>query len=77
MKVVEIFKILANPMKVMSDFGLRHEDSRHVEMYERFLSMRENCEKYAYVIASLAIQYGMSESTIKRIIRRLSEEVNI
>jgi DNA-binding MarR family transcriptional regulator len=77
MKVVEIFKILKNPLKVMSDFDLKHEDGKHVEMYERFLSMKENCEKYAYIIASLASQYGISESTVKRIIKRLSQEVMV
>lgn len=76
MKVVELVKISTEALKLMSDAGIRTEDYAHVSMYEEYLEMRARREKFRYIIAHLAERYHLSESTVKRIIRRLSGEVN-
>lgn len=60
---------------MMSKYGIKTEDWKHVEMFEEYLDMRRNCEKFRYIMAHLAEKYRMSESSIKRIIKRLSGEV--
>lgn len=62
---------------MMSNCGIRTSDWKHIEMFEEYLNMRGNCEKFRYIMAHLAEKYRMSESSIKRIIKRLSEEVII
>jgi len=48
-----------------------------VEMFEEYLHMRSKREKFRYIMAHLAEKYRMSESSIKRIVKRLSSEVNL
>ena len=64
-------------LKMMSESGIKTEDWQHVKMYEEYLTMRGNCEKFRYIIAHLAEKYHMSESSIKRVVKRLSREVNM
>lgn len=61
----------------MSKYGIRQEDYRFIDMYEEYVNMRKDGEKYAYIVAVLSEKYGISESSVKRLIRRLSYEVKI
>lgn len=74
MKAIEILRIGLEMLKVMSDFGLRTGDYKHVEMYEEYIEMRRRGEKVDYILAHLSSKYKMSESTIKRVMKRLSKE---
>ena len=62
-------------MKMMSECGIKSDDWKHVKMYDEYTSMRLNKEKFRYIMAYLAEKYRMSESTVKRIVKRLSREV--
>lgn len=77
MKVVELVKISSEAMKVMSDSGIRTEDWRFVRMYEEYVEMRQRREKFRYIIACLSERYGISESTVKRVVGRMSREVKV
>ena len=75
MKVIDLIKISKSTLKMMSDCGIKTGDWQHVKMYEEYLSMRMNREKFRYIMAHLAEKYSMSESSVKRTIKRLSREV--
>ena len=75
MKIVELVKISKESLKMMSDFGIKTGDWKHVGMYEEYLDMRNRCEKFRYIMAYLAEKYRLSESSVKRIVKRLSSEV--
>ena len=75
MKLVELVKISTETLKMMSNFGIKMGDWQHVTMYEEYLVMRLNREKFRYIMAFLAEKYKLSESSVKRIIKRLSHEV--
>ena len=75
MKVVELVKISKKALEMMSNCGIRTEDWKHLKMYEEYTDMRKNCEKFRYIMAHLSEKYKISESTVKRIVKRLSEEV--
>jgi hypothetical protein len=77
MKVAELVKISMEALKMMSNSGIKIEDWQHIEMYEEYMDMRKNCEKFRYIIAYLAEKYKTSESTIKRVVKRLSREVTM
>ena len=74
MKAIEILRIGFEMLKMMSEFGLRTGDWRHVGMYEEYVDMRRRGEKVDYILAQLSSKYSMSESTIKRVVKRLSGE---
>ena len=75
MKVAELVKISKEAMKMMSHSGIKTDDWQHMEMYEEYLTMRQNRDKFRYIIAFLSEKYNMSESSVKRIVKRLSGEV--
>ncbi len=75
MKAVEFLKLGSELLKLMSNFGLRCDDYKHIEMYDEYIRMKNEGEKTDYILAVLSSRYGLSESTIKRIVRRFSKEV--
>ena len=75
MKIAELMKISMEMLKMMSKCGIKTDDWQHIEMFEEYKLMREKCEKFRYIMAHLAEKYRMSESTVKRIIKRLSGDV--
>jgi Mor family transcriptional regulator len=75
MKVVDLVKISKEALKMMSNSGIKTEDWRHIEMYEEYEDMRKNCEKFRYIMAYLSEKYRLSESSVRRIIKRLSADV--
>ena len=75
MKGIELMKISKDVLKMVSKSDLKVKDWQHLEMYEEYCLMRTASEKFRYVIAHLAEKYRISESTVKRVIRRFSKEV--
>ena len=75
MKVAELLKINQSAMESLSKCDIRKGDFRFVSLYEEFVHLREKGEKYWYVVRHLAERYKMSESSVKRLVKRLSREV--
>lgn len=75
MKVAELVKISSWAMEVMSKHDIKLSDWRHLKMYEEYCVLRESREKFRYIITMLAEKYAMSESTVKRVVKRLAGEV--
>lgn len=64
-------------MEMMSKHDIKLNDWRYVKMYEEYTKMRCNRDKFRYIIAHLAEKYHVSESSVKRTIKRLSGEVKV
>ena len=77
MKVIELVKINRKPMELMSKCDIKQSDYQYIELFDEYKRLRDNKEKYWYIIASLAERYQISESSVKRLIKRLSREVNL
>lgn len=75
MKVIEYLKIGREFLKLMSILDLRRDDYQHIELYEDYMKMRYDGDKVDYILRVLSDRYGLSESTVKRIVRRFSQEV--
>lgn len=75
MEVVEFLKMSRELLNKMSKFDLKRDDYKHIEMFEEYARMRCRGEKVDYILRVLSEEYGMSESTIKRVVKRLSGEV--
>ena len=75
MKVIDYLKIGREFLKKMSNIDLRRDDYLHIELYEEYMRMRYDGDKVDYILRVLADRYRLSESTVKRIVRRFSQEV--
>jgi hypothetical protein len=74
---IDIVKLFADAMKTLSKVGIRIGDWEHVKMYQEYKEMQDQGEKGDYIVAVLTERYGISESTLRRIIRRLRRGVKI
>lgn len=76
MKAVEFLQIGKEILRLMSCCDLRRDDYKYIGMYEEYTRLRENNEKVDYILKILSDKHNISESTVKRVIRRLSREVS-
>ena len=70
-----LLKINLNQVKTMSKCGLSVDDVRYVPMYEEYLSLRREGVSKERIYQYLGNRYFVSESTVKRVIKRLSRRV--
>lgn len=71
MKLFEVVSLNREFLQRLNENGVRTEDYRYVEMYSEYERMIAAGEKYEYILAVLADRYGVSKSSIYRIVSRL------
>ena len=61
----------------MSKCGLSVDDAKYVPMYEEYLSLRRDGVPKERIYQHFRTKYHVSESTAKRVIKRLSQRVKL
>lgn len=77
MKKYEMLKASASVCKVLADNGISPTDYKFVSMVEEYNRMKDEGHKYAYIVFYLSQQYGIGETTVYRVIKRLCEDINL
>ena len=72
-----LLKLNINQVELMSKCDLSMDDVRYVPMYEEYLQLLKDGAKKKQTIVYLAERYFLSESTVKRAIKRLSQRVTV
>lgn len=67
-----LLKLNLCQVKTMSKFGLSVDDARHIPMYEEYLSLRRDGVPKERIYQHFKSKYNVSESTAKRVVKRLS-----
>lgn len=75
MTAFELLYFLQDAMKCLSECDIKMDDYRHIAMYLEFNEMVKNRDKKEYIKTLLARKYGMSESSVIRVIRRFDRQV--
>lgn len=75
MKGAKLLQISAEILKLMSICDLRVTDYKYLELYSEYVKACENQEKRTATILYLSEKYRLSESSVKRIIRRFDKEI--
>lgn len=68
-----LLKLNLYQVEAMSKFGLSVDDARHVPMYEEYLSLRRDGVPKERIWQHFRGKYHVSESTAKRVVKRLSQ----
>ena len=76
MKVGKFAKTIGDLLKMMSDFDLRTSDWKYIDLYSEFVKNKQNHIKYNTNIFILSEKYNISESSVKRLIRRFEREMD-
>ena len=70
-----LMKLNLNQFEIMSKYDLSVDDARHIPMYEEYLSLRRSGVPKERIYQHFKSKYHVSESTVKRVVRRLSQRV--
>lgn len=70
MIVADFVKISSETMKLLSKFGIKTDDFKHIGLFSDYEKMVAEGSKISYVVASLADKYSISEASVYRILRR-------
>lgn len=68
-----LLKLNLCQVKTMSKFGLSVDDAGHIPMYEEYLSLRRDGVPKERIWQHFRGKYHVSESTAKRVVKRLSQ----
>lgn len=77
LSVYALLKLNLNQFEIMSKFGLSVDDAKYVPMYEEYVSLRRDGVPKERIYQHFRTKYHVSESTAKRVIRRLSQRVTL
>ena len=72
-----LLKLNLNQVKLMSKCGLSIDDVRYLEMFEEYLLLRREGTKKKQTMEYLAQKYIVGFSTVKRVVKRFSQMVNM
>ena len=70
-----LLKINLSQFKMMSKCDLSVDDARYVPMYEEYLSLLGEGVPKERIYQYCEKKYHVSESTVKRVVKRLSQRV--
>lgn len=77
LSVYALLKLNLNQFEIMSKFDLSVDDAKYVPMYEEYLYLRRDGVPKERIYQHFRTKYHVSESTAKRVIRRLSQRVTL
>lgn len=72
-----LLKLNLYQVEIMSKCGLSVDDVRHIPMYEEYLMLRRDGVPKERIYQYFRTKYHVSESTAKRVIKRLSVQVSL
>lgn len=75
MLAIDLVRFCRDFLKRLSECEIRLEDYRLVDMYDDYMLMADSGHKKEYIIAVLCERYHVSESTLRRALKRLGEPV--
>lgn len=73
----ELLKACSSVCETMTKNGMSAADVRYIDMMADYISMTQEGQKVSWVVFYLAGQYGVSEPTVYRIVKRLSEKCEL
>lgn len=68
-----LLKINLCQVNIMSKCGLSVDDARYIPMYEEYLSLLRDGVPKERIYQHFRKEYHVSESTVKRVVKRLSQ----
>ena len=75
MLAIDLVRFCGEILKRLSDADIRLDDYKYVEMCDEYCNLVESGHKKEYAMAIVTEKYGVSESTVRRAVRRLNKAV--
>jgi Mor family transcriptional regulator len=75
MKAHELLSFNKELLGKIAGAGIRHDDYKHIELYNEYSALKERGEKVTYIVAHLSDKYRLSERFIYAFVARMKKEV--
>jgi hypothetical protein len=75
MKVAEFIKANKTVLRVIMECGVCPSDVQYISLYDEYMRMKEEGHKLMYIVAFLCDEYGVSEATVYRVLKRFGREL--
>lgn len=76
MQVVDLMKYSKKILETLSEYDIRMDDCKFIELVNKYDKMVRDGHKVTYIIAVLASEYNISESSVYRVIKRMKSTIN-
>lgn len=77
MNAFELLTIHRNVLELMSSVSIEVGDVKYIGMYKEYRHMVDDGHKMTYIVQYLSDEYGVGESTVYRVIKKFSEDVEL
>lgn len=77
MRAIDILTMAESICKILADNSVSPTDVHYIALYKDWKRMKTEGHKYSYIVYYLSMQYGISESSINRIVMRMDKELSI
>ena len=74
MKNYEILKMNASLLQLLSKNGVSVNDVNYLDVFDEFMEMKKQGVKVRFIALTLADKYGMTDRSIFKIVKRMSQE---
>lgn len=76
---MKIFELLIFNRELLRRFytaGIRSDDYKYADLYTEFDQRVATGEKVTYIVACLAVKYGVSERQVYNLLNKLNRDIN-
>lgn len=75
MTMYDLIRMNSFLLEVLVSNGGKAKDVQHLAMFREYLRMEKEGHKPMYIVAFLSDEYGVSESTVYRVVARFKKEL--
>lgn len=77
MRVADFIRIHKEMMNLLSNYNVKMDDFKYVEMFEDFDKMVKEGDKVSYIVACLAEEYDMCEASVYRVLKKFKVTLQV
>lgn len=74
---IDLIRFSSELLKRLSEVGIKTGDYNYIEMYDNYIDLLNKYGKKNYAKRKVSEHYGISESTVNRIVSRFERSVKI
>lgn len=70
MRIADFIRLHKEIMNLLSNYDVKMEDFKYIEMFEDYDSMVREGNKISYIVSYLSDKYRISEASVYRVLKR-------
>ena len=71
----ELLKSASTLLRLVAKNNIKPADADYIALYDDYVRMKAEGQKYEFIVYYLSDQYGVSETTVWRIVKRMEQPI--